>query len=118
MLNLKPPRLATYLLTINGILLLGYAYYWSSVTYLFFGLLNLVLAYGVGRENRRAIKVALVYIAIEFFLALFYLISGDIYSAVDAAISFFIMHDILSYIELVYKEEKEAEEMGEKTESD
>ncbi len=107
MLSLKPPRLATYMLTVNGILILGYAYYWGSLVYLFFGLLNLVLAYGVGRENRRAIKVALVYIAINFFIALFYLISGNIYSAVDAAISFFIMHDLLSYIELVYREEQE-----------
>ncbi|WP_297468300.1 hypothetical protein [Thermococcus sp.] len=117
MLNLKPPKLATYLLTINGILILGYAYYWSSVVYLFFGLLNLILAYGVGVENRTAIKVALIYIAINLFIAIFYLISGNIYSAVDAAISFFIMHDILSYIEMVYKQEKEAEER-EKAEGD
>ncbi|WP_297064945.1 hypothetical protein [Thermococcus sp.] len=110
MLNLKPPKLATYLLTINGILLLGYAYYWSSIVYLSFGLLNLLLAYGVGVENRTAIKVALIYIAINLFIAIFYLISGNIYSAIDAAISFFIMHDILSYIEMVYRQEKEAEE--------
>ncbi|WP_457741914.1 hypothetical protein [Thermococcus sp.] len=106
----KPLQLATYLLTINGILLLGYAYYWNSVIYLFFGLLNLVLAYGVGKENRTAIKVALIYIAIEFFFALLYLISGDLYSAVDATISFFIMHDILSYIQWVYREEREQEQ--------
>ncbi|WP_456422793.1 hypothetical protein [Thermococcus sp.] len=110
MLNLKPPRLATYMLTINGVLLLGYAYYWGSLVYLFFGLLNLILAYGVGRENRTAIKVALVYIAINFFIALFYLISGNLYSAVDVAISFLIMHDILSYIQVVYQEETAEEE--------
>jgi len=112
MLNLKPPRLATYMLTINGVLLLGYAYYWGSLVYLFFGLLNLILAYGVGRENRTAIKVALVYISINFFIALFYLISGNLYSAVDVAISFFTMHDILSYIQMIYKEETTEEEKG------
>jgi hypothetical protein len=116
MLNLKPPRLATYLLALNGLLLLGYAYRWSSVTYLFFGLLNLALAYGVGRENRGVIKVALVYAALEFLFALFYLISGNLYSAVDVLMSFIIMHDILSYIKLVYKEEKDAGEIGEKRE--
>jgi len=110
MLDLKPPRPAT-LLTINGVLL-GYAYYWSSPVYLFFGLLNLILAYGVGRENRTAIKIALVYIATNFFMALFYLISGKVYSAVDVAISFLIMHDILSYIQMIYKEETAEEEKG------
>ena len=54
--------------------------------------------------------MALIYAGIEFFFALLFLIAGNIYSAVDAAISFFILHDILGYIQAVYREEKEAEE--------
>ena len=45
-------------------------------------------------------------------MALFYLISGKVYSAVDVAISFLIMHDILSYIQMIYKEETAEEEKG------
>jgi len=111
--NLKPLRLATYLLTINGVLLLGYAYYWSSPVYLAFALFSLLLAYGTGVENRTAVKVALIYALVEFFFALLFLIAGNVYSAVDAAISFFILHDILGYIGAVYREEKAAEEEGE-----
>ncbi|WP_297420296.1 hypothetical protein [Thermococcus sp.] len=107
---MKRLQLATYLLAIDGVLLLYYSYSWSSMVYLAFALFTLVLAYGVGRENRTAIKVALVYTGLEFFFGLLFLIAGNIYSAVDAAISFFIMHDILGYIQDVYREEKEREE--------
>ena len=107
---MEPPKLATYLLAIYGFLLLYHAYTWGSPVYLAFALLSLSLAYGIGRENRTAIKVALIYSALEFFFGLLFLIAGNLYSAVDAAISFFIMHDILGYIQEVYREEKEAEE--------
>ena len=109
-MNMKRLQLATYLLAIDGILLLYYAYAWSSTVYLSFALLTLILAYGVGRENRAAIKVALIYAGAEFFFGLLFLIAGSIYSAVDAAISFFIIHDILGYIQDVYREEKGEEE--------
>ena len=103
---MKRLSLATLLLFINGVMLLYYAYAWNSLIYLFFAFLSLILAYGVRRENRTAIKVALVYIGINFFLALLFLIAGNLFSAVDATISFFIIHDIFSYIQAVYKEEK------------
>nr|WP_297464656.1 hypothetical protein [Thermococcus sp.] len=106
---MKRLQLATYLLAIYGFLLLYYAYSWGSLVYLAFALLNLSLAYGVGRENRTAIKVALIYSALEFFFGLLFLIAGNLYSAVDAAISFFIMHDILGYIQEVYRKEKDEE---------
>jgi len=112
---MKRLQLATYLLAIDGFLLLYYAYSWASLVYLSFALFSLILAYGVGRENRTAIKVALVYAGAEFFFGLLFLIAGNIYSAVDAAISFFILHDILGYIHDVYEEEKarEGEKNGE-----
>jgi predicted membrane protein len=115
--------LATSLLSINGILLLYYAYTWSSMVYLAFALFSLLLAYGVGQENKTAIKVAIIYAGIEFFFALLFLIAGNLYSAIDAAISFFILHDILGYIQQVYREEhpeefkKESEEEREKAEA-
>ncbi|NJE05445.1 hypothetical protein E3E36_04665 [Thermococcus sp. M36] len=95
---MKPLRLATFLLSINGLMLLYYAYSWSSAVYLTFALLSLVLAYGVRRENRTAIKAALIYSGASFFLALLFLIAGNLYSAVDTAVNFFILHDILDYI--------------------
>ena len=109
-MTMKRLQLATYLLAIDGFLLLYYAYSWASLVYLSFALFTLVLAYGVGRENRTAIKVALIYAGAEFFFGLLFLIAGSLYSAVDAAISFFIMHDILGYIQEVYREEKGEEE--------
>ncbi|ASJ07500.1 hypothetical protein [Thermococcus pacificus] len=102
---MKRLGLATLLLSINGLLLLYYAYAWSSLVYLAFALFSLLLAYGVGRENRTAVKVALIYAGMAFFFGLLFLIAGNLYSAVDAAISFFIMHDILGYIQEVYREE-------------
>ncbi len=113
----KPPRVATYLLAINGLLLLYYAYSLSSPVYLFFALFSLTLAYGVGTGSRTAIKVALIYVFAEFFFALLFLIAGNVYSAVDAALSFFIIHDILGYIKAVVGEE-EAEEKPERSSED
>ncbi|HDZ35715.1 MAG TPA: hypothetical protein ENH81_02220 [Thermococcus sp.] len=104
---MKRLALATLLLSINGVMLLYYAYSWSSGIYLAFALMSLLLAYGVGRENRTAIKVALIYVAVEFFFALLFLIAGNVWSAVDAAVSFFVLHDILGYIQEVAGEEQE-----------
>ena len=109
-MKLRPLQLATYLLALNGILLLYYAYAWSSLVYLIFAIFSLLLAYGVGQENKGAIKVALIYAGLEFFFGLLFLIAGNIYSAVDAAISFFILHDILGYIQAVYRTEEGAVE--------
>ncbi|AEK73981.1 hypothetical protein GQS_10440 [Thermococcus sp. 4557] len=106
---MKRLGLATLLLSINGVLLLYYAYAWGSLVYLAFALFSLLLAYGVGQENRTAIKVALIYAGIEFFFGLLFLIAGNLLSAIDAAISFFILHDILSYIKEVAREEGEEE---------
>jgi predicted membrane protein len=103
---MKRLSLATLLLFINGVMLLYYAYAWNSIVYLLFAFLSLILAYGVRRENRTAIKVALIYVGINFFLALLFLIAGNLFSAVDAAISFFVIHDILGYIQEVYREEE------------
>ncbi|MCD6372143.1 MAG: hypothetical protein J7L37_01125 [Thermococcus sp.] len=103
---MKRLALATLLLSLNGIMLLYYAYALSSPVYLTFALLSLLLAYGVGRESRTAIKVALIYAAVEFFFALLFLMTGNVFSAVDAAVSFFIMHDIMGYIKEVAGEEE------------
>ncbi|WP_297501056.1 hypothetical protein [Thermococcus sp.] len=104
---MKPLQLSTYLLTLYGFLLLGQAYYSSSQVYLAFAIFTLILAYFVGRENRTAVKVALIYAGITLFVSILSLMYGKLGMAVDAVIGFFIIHDILSYIEMVYKEEKE-----------
>ncbi|NJE85771.1 hypothetical protein E3E23_08045 [Thermococcus sp. CX2] len=107
---MKRLTLATYLLFLNGFLLLYYAYSFGSVVYLAFGLLSMGLAYGLVRKNRTAIKIALIYAAIEFFFALLFLIAGNLLSAVDATISFLILHDILGYIQEVTREEIDGKE--------
>ncbi|WP_297508698.1 hypothetical protein [Thermococcus sp.] len=104
---MRPLQLSTYLLVLYGFLLLGEAYYSSSTVYLAFALFTLLLAYFVGRKNRTAVKVALIYAGITLFVSILSLMYGKLGMALDAVISFFIVHDILSYIEMVYKEEKE-----------
>ncbi|ANF21870.1 hypothetical protein [Thermococcus piezophilus] len=107
---MKRLTLATYLLFLNGFLLLYYAYSFGSIVYLAFGLLSMGLAYGLVKENRTTIKIALIYSAIEFFFALLFLIAGNLLSAVDATISFLTLHDILGYIQEVTREEIDGKE--------
>ncbi|WP_297093473.1 hypothetical protein [Thermococcus sp.] len=102
-------RVASSLLFLSGFLLLYYAYLLSSPIYLTFAIFNMGLAYGVGIENKTAIKVALIYAAVTFFFSLLFLISGNLMAFVEVAISFFIIHDILGYIKAVVREEEERE---------
>ncbi|ASA77824.1 MULTISPECIES: hypothetical protein [Thermococcus] len=106
---MKRLRVASSLLFLSGFLLLYYAYYLASPIYLTFAIFNMGLGYGVGIENKTAIKVALVYAGVTFFFSLLFLIAGNPMALVEVAISFFIIHDILSYIKVVVQEE-EAEE--------
>lgn len=106
---MKRLALATLLLFVNGILLLYYAYAGGSGVYLAFGLLSVGLSYGVSKEHRKAIQLALIYAGANLFLSLLFLIAGNLYSAVDAGISFFIVHDIIGYVQEVYREENEDE---------
>ncbi|MBP1910959.1 hypothetical protein [Thermococcus stetteri] len=106
-MRLKPLMVSTLLLTIYGLMFMAYYYRTGSEVYLAFSLFALALAYGTGKENRTAVKIALVFAGLEFLMALFYLMSGALLYAVDAAMSFFIIHDIMSYIGKVYREEKE-----------
>ncbi|NJE76976.1 hypothetical protein [Thermococcus sp. ES12] len=103
---MKRLRVASSLLFLSGFLLLYYAYYLASPIYLTFAIFNMGLGYGVGIENKTAIKVALIYAGVTFFFALLFLIAGNPMALIEVAISFFIIHDILSYIKAVVKEEE------------
>ncbi|MDV3103564.1 hypothetical protein [Thermococcus waiotapuensis] len=70
-----------------------------------FAALDLVLAYGVYVENRNAVKVSLVYLGLDLFLAIFYLIAGVIPKGVVALLDFLAIHDMVSYIEAVAGED-------------
>ncbi|AAL81960.1 hypothetical protein PFDSM3638_09235 [Pyrococcus furiosus DSM 3638] len=92
---MKPLKLATYLLILNSFLLLLYSY---SIYYAF-AIFSFVLAIGVMKRIRLAIKLALIYAGIELFFSLLFLMAGNIASAVDATISLLILHDIISYVQ-------------------
>ncbi|AEH23835.1 hypothetical protein [Pyrococcus yayanosii] len=96
---MKPLKLATSLLFLNGLLLLYYAHSLGSRAYLAFSLFSIGLALGLLWESRKAVKVALIYAASEFFFALLFLMAGNVLSAIDAGISLLIIHDIIGYIE-------------------
>lgn len=106
-MRLKSLMISTLLLTIYGLMFMAYYYRTGSEVYLAFSLFALALAYGTGRKIKSAVKVALIFAGLEFLMALFYLMSGALLYAVDAAMSFFIIHDIMSYIGEAYREEKE-----------
>jgi hypothetical protein len=73
-----------------------------------FALFDVLLALMVYRENRTAVKVALVYLALDFFIATFYLIAGALLKGIIAFLDFLALHDMVSYVGRVMKEEGEA----------
>ncbi|WP_367883322.1 hypothetical protein [Thermococcus peptonophilus] len=76
-MRLKPPlMISTLLLTVYGLMFMGYYYRTGSRVYLAFSLFALTLAYGTGRKTKIAVKVTLIFAGLEFLMALFYLISG------------------------------------------
>ncbi|ASJ01715.1 hypothetical protein A3K92_05030 [Thermococcus gorgonarius] len=88
----------------------GISVFSSPFIYGPFVVLDLILAYGVYVENRNAVKVALIYLGLDLFLAIFYLIAGVILKGVVAFLDFLAIHDMVSYIEAVARED--AEETG------
>jgi hypothetical protein len=72
-----------------------------------FAAFDVLLAILVYRENRTAVKVALVYLALDFFIATFYLIAGALLKGVVALLDFLALHDTVSYIGQVVGEESE-----------
>ncbi len=95
-------RLSMYLLFLQGIFLLYFAYKSGYYTvYVIFAILNFTLVFGLGRKNKTAVKTALVYKGIDLFLSMLYLIAGDIFSGISAAIDLVIVHDIIGYIQEV-----------------
>jgi hypothetical protein len=81
-----------------------------------FVLFDLVLAYGLYVENRTAVKLTLIYLGIDLFLAIAYLIAGVLLKGVVAFLDFLAIHDIVGYIERVV--EKESREEGQIYEGD
>ncbi len=71
-----------------------------------FALFDVILALMVYRENRTAVKVALVYLTLDFFMATFYLIAGALLKGIIAFLDFLALHDMVSYVGRVMKEEK------------
>lgn len=74
-----------------------------------FVLIDLALAYGLYVENRTAVKLALIYLGIDLFLAIAYLMAGVILKGVVAFLDFLAIHDIVGYIERVVEEESREE---------
>ncbi len=78
-------------------------------TYPFFVAFDLILAYGVYRRSRIAVGVSLVYLGIDLFLAIMYLIAGVLLKGVIAFMDFLAIHDMVSYIGKAVKEKEEME---------
>jgi len=94
-------------------LLLVYQYYAHRYsTYPIFIAIDIGLAYGTWRRNRIVIGISLVYLGIDLFLAIMYLIAGVLLKGVIAIIDFLAIHDIVSYIGLVVREREESEDGG------
>ncbi|WP_297486763.1 hypothetical protein [Thermococcus sp.] len=79
----------------------------SPWVYLPFVALDLILALGVWKENRPAIKVALVYLGIDLFLAIFYLMAGVYLQGITAILDFLGVHNLIGYIMEQVREEGE-----------
>ncbi|WP_456396767.1 hypothetical protein [Thermococcus sp.] len=104
---MKKLRLSIYLLFLQGFFLLYFAYqsgYYA--VYVLFALLNFLLASGLSRENRTAVKASLIYKGIDLFLSVLYLMAGDVLSGISAAVDLLIVHDIIGYIQGIQAEEK------------
>lgn len=104
---MKKLRLSIYLLFLQGFFLLYFAYQSGYYTvYVLFALLNFILASGLSRENRTAVKASLIYKGIDLFLSVLYLMAGDVLSGISAAVDLLIVHDIIGYIQGIQAEEK------------
>ncbi len=100
-------NVAVTVLVVQALLLVYQYYAHRYVTYPFFVILDLGLAYGTWRRNRIVIGVSLVYLGIDLFLAIMYLIAGVLLKGVIAFIDFLAIHDIVSYIMSVSTAEPE-----------
>ncbi|EEB73163.1 hypothetical protein [Thermococcus sp. AM4] len=98
-------KVTTFVLVLQGFLGLYQGTKFPAV-YLPFALLDFLLAWGTYTRRKTAIKVSLVYLAIDLFLAIFYLISGVLLKGIIALLDFLAIHDMVSYIEELYREEQ------------
>ncbi len=98
-------KVTTLVLAIQGLLALYQGTKFPTV-YLPFALFDFLLAWGVYVSNKTAIKVSLVYLTIDLFLAIFYLISGVLLKGIIVLLDFLAIHDMLSYIQDLYREEQ------------
>ncbi|NPA47467.1 MAG: hypothetical protein GXO14_02330 [Thermococci archaeon] len=109
-------KVAVAVLIVQALLLVYQYCVYHYSTYPIFIVIDIGLAYGTWRRNRIVIGIALVYIGIDLFLAIMYLISGILLKGVIAFIDFLAIHDIVSYIGRTVREEEtevEMEESGE-----
>ncbi|MCD6189061.1 hypothetical protein NF865_01005 [Thermococcus aggregans] len=91
-------KIAVYLLFLQSLFLLYYsAGAFGSERYmlLIFGLLNFLLAWGIVRGERRAIKITIAYKGVDFFFALLMLMAGNLFQSLNAAIDLAILHDLI-----------------------
>ncbi|ASJ03125.1 hypothetical protein A3L09_07595 [Thermococcus profundus] len=104
-------KVTAAVLAIQGLLALYTAQSYPRV-YLPFAALDFLLAYLVYTKSNTAVKVALIYLGIDLFLAIFYLIAGVLLKGVVAFLDFLAIHDMVSYIELTFGEEEASEGNG------
>ncbi|AIF69579.1 hypothetical protein PAP_05895 [Palaeococcus pacificus DY20341] len=91
-------KLSIYLLFLQAFFLLYYFIKASGVsayTYLAFGVLNFVLAWGLIRGERRAVKATLIYKGIDLFFSILMLMAGSLGAGISALIDFVIIHDLV-----------------------
>lgn len=98
-------KVTMFVLSLQGLLALYQGTKFPAV-YLPFALLDFLLAWGVYSRKNTAVKVSLVYLALDLFLAIFYLISGVLLKGVIALLDFLAIHDMVSYVEELYREEQ------------
>ncbi|HDD31044.1 MAG TPA: hypothetical protein ENF72_00245 [Thermococcus litoralis] len=91
-------KIAVYLLFLQSLFLLYYsagAFGGERYMLLIFGLLNFLLAWGIVRGERRAIKITIAYKGADFFFALLMLMAGNLFQSLNAAIDLAILHDLI-----------------------
>lgn len=91
-------RVAVYLLFLQSFFLLYYsAGTFGSERYmlLIFGLLNFLLAWGIVKGERRAVKITIAYKGVDFFFAVLMLMAGAVFQSLNAAIDLAILHDLI-----------------------
>jgi len=74
-----------------------------------FSLLNIFLAWGIFRGQKRAFKIAVIYKGLDFFFAILMLMAGSLPQALNAGIDLLVLHDLIGLFGQKEKEESKEE---------